>query len=357
MRTIWRVVLPRTIESSTTTTRARDLGERVELQPDPLLAQALVRLDERPADVAVLDQPLAERDPVAREKPIAAGVPESGIGMTRSASTGASSASRSPIRTRAAWTSMPVEPRVGAGRGRRTRRCRARRRRGTAWAERTPSSSIARPRPVDLALDGRRRRGRARTSPRRRPSRRRAGRGRAADPVRVAERDERPSASATTEYAPSSAASSPRRPPRAAPRRSRSAPRSPRCRTSSRGGRRGQELLAQLGRVREVAVVPERDRCARGRGGRAAARSPSASSRSSSSACGRSRARPAGRELLLRRTPADEPHLAERGQPAPGRRRRSRPTPGRGAGARRARSTRGARRRARGDRMPKTPHI
>ena len=51
--------------------------------------------------------------PVARAKPIAAGVPESGIGSTRSASTGASAASRSPIRTRAPCTSTPCEPRVG----------------------------------------------------------------------------------------------------------------------------------------------------------------------------------------------------------------------------------------------------
>ena len=41
---------------------ARDLGERVELHADPLLAHALLGLDERAADVAVLDQPLAERD-------------------------------------------------------------------------------------------------------------------------------------------------------------------------------------------------------------------------------------------------------------------------------------------------------
>ena len=62
--TISRVVLPRTIESSTTTSAlAGDLGERVELQPDALAAQLLVGLDERAPDVAVLDQPLAERDP------------------------------------------------------------------------------------------------------------------------------------------------------------------------------------------------------------------------------------------------------------------------------------------------------
>ena len=42
---------------------AGHLAERVELRLDPVLAQRLVGLDERPADVAVLDQPLRERDP------------------------------------------------------------------------------------------------------------------------------------------------------------------------------------------------------------------------------------------------------------------------------------------------------
>ena len=41
---------------------ARHFGQRVELQPDALFAQALVRLDERPPDVPVLDQPFAERN-------------------------------------------------------------------------------------------------------------------------------------------------------------------------------------------------------------------------------------------------------------------------------------------------------
>ena len=62
--TIWRVVEPRTIESSTTTSRpAGDLGERVELHADPLVAHPLLGLDEGAVDVAVLDQALAEGDP------------------------------------------------------------------------------------------------------------------------------------------------------------------------------------------------------------------------------------------------------------------------------------------------------
>ena len=62
--TILRVVVPRTIESSTTIDAlAGHLAERVELRLDPALAQRLVRLDEGAADVAVLDQALGERDP------------------------------------------------------------------------------------------------------------------------------------------------------------------------------------------------------------------------------------------------------------------------------------------------------
>ena len=41
---------------------AGHLVERVELEPDAPLAELLVGLDERAADVTVLDQPLAERD-------------------------------------------------------------------------------------------------------------------------------------------------------------------------------------------------------------------------------------------------------------------------------------------------------
>ena len=63
--TIWRVVLPRTIESSTTTSRlpGDDLGQRVELHPQAVLAQLLAGLDERPRDVAVLDEAVVLRQP------------------------------------------------------------------------------------------------------------------------------------------------------------------------------------------------------------------------------------------------------------------------------------------------------
>ena len=56
-------MFPRTIESSTATMRLpRDLVERVELHADALLAHALLGLDERACDVAVLDERLVERD-------------------------------------------------------------------------------------------------------------------------------------------------------------------------------------------------------------------------------------------------------------------------------------------------------
>ncbi len=46
-----------------------DLRERVELEPDALPPELLVGLDERAADVAVLDQALLERDPGALREP------------------------------------------------------------------------------------------------------------------------------------------------------------------------------------------------------------------------------------------------------------------------------------------------
>ena len=61
--TNWRVVLPRTIESSTMTTRLpATSASGLYFSFIALLAHALVGLDERAADVAVLDQALGERD-------------------------------------------------------------------------------------------------------------------------------------------------------------------------------------------------------------------------------------------------------------------------------------------------------
>ena len=112
---------------------ARHLVERVELQAHALLAQLLVGLDERAPDVAVLDQTLARTGcPEPREKPTAAGVPESGIGRTRSASTGAS---RSQPLAHAHARSRALRPRRDASpvaRSRRTRRCRTHRARPSA---------------------------------------------------------------------------------------------------------------------------------------------------------------------------------------------------------------------------------
>jgi hypothetical protein len=96
--TSWRIVVPRTIESSTTTTRlpaTSSSGLNLSLIPcsrSPWSGWMKVRPTYR-----FLISPSVNGMPDARAKPIAAGVPESGTGMTRSASTGASSAKAAPI--------------------------------------------------------------------------------------------------------------------------------------------------------------------------------------------------------------------------------------------------------------------
>ena len=74
------MVLPRTMESSTSTTRlpCRLAVSGLNFKRTPDLAQAVVRLDEGAADVAVLDQPLVVGDAGRLAKPMAAGVAESG---------------------------------------------------------------------------------------------------------------------------------------------------------------------------------------------------------------------------------------------------------------------------------------
>jgi len=64
MSTTWRLVLPRTMESSMTTTRlpSEPRPDGVELEADARLAQLLGGLDEGAGDVAALDQPLAVRN-------------------------------------------------------------------------------------------------------------------------------------------------------------------------------------------------------------------------------------------------------------------------------------------------------
>ena len=77
---------------------------------------------------------------------------------------------------------------------------------------------------------------------------------------------------------------------------------------------RATQLVAQLGGVREVAVVPERDGAAATVRARSAASSARWPSRSSSSACGRSRRRRRARlQLGLVEHLRHEPHLAQRG--------------------------------------------
>ena len=188
---------------------ARDLGERVELHPDPLLAHALLGLDERPVHVAVLDQALAERDAGrAREADRgrrARSRGSAGRGRPRRAprlraARPSGRARRGPRRRRAACR---------AGRGRRTRRCRARPAPACwiACIDSTRPRRRSRARRAGSRARRSRRRGRARTSRRRRRDRRRAGRARAAGSrAGRGRRRACPSARPTTVAAPSSRA-------------------------------------------------------------------------------------------------------------------------------------------------------
>ena len=73
------------------------LGLRVELHLHAEVADGVARLDERAADVVVANQPHLERQArLLGEYPSAAGTPESGTGMTMSASAGCSMASWRP---------------------------------------------------------------------------------------------------------------------------------------------------------------------------------------------------------------------------------------------------------------------
>ena len=252
-----------------------DLRERVELQPDALLAERLVGLDERAADVAVLDQPLAERDPASRARtrspPACPSRGSGGRGRPRPAPR--RRAARPSARARRA----PRRPRAGSrgARGRRTRRCRARRARGsTAWSDSTPV----------LVDDQRARRARPRARTRRRSGRARRSRRRSTQPSESRPRtsgrkpcgsrnaSSLPSASAVTEYAPSS-----RRIvlTTASPSGCGSFAISAAISSVSEVDESfTSQPVAQLGRVDEIAVVADARPCARPRAGRSAARSP-----------------------------------------------------------------------------------
>ena len=101
--TIFRLVVPLTMESSTSTTRfpriSSETGFNLILTPE--MANGLLGLDEGPADIVVADQSELETgSAIRREKPMAAATPESGTGTTMSASTGCSCASARPRRWR-----------------------------------------------------------------------------------------------------------------------------------------------------------------------------------------------------------------------------------------------------------------
>ena len=97
--TIARVVLPRTIESSTTTTRLpATSASGLNFKRTPSRRSSWSGwMNVRPM-YRFLISPSLNGIPSARENPIAAGVPESGIGRTRSASAGASCADDHGVR-------------------------------------------------------------------------------------------------------------------------------------------------------------------------------------------------------------------------------------------------------------------
>ena len=124
------------------------------------------------------------------------------------------------------------------------------------------------------------------------------------DAERVAERDERAVRDRDDRVG---ALEPPHRPPRrprgAAPGRVRAAPRSPRCRTSTRDAPRRRSTRRGAAPGRRGCRCGRAPRCGPRRGGRAAARSTSRRHPWSSTACGRSRRRPGAPRASPRRTP------------------------------------------------------
>ena len=127
--------------------------QRVELELDAALAQRLVGLDERAADVAVLDQPLAERDPAgARVAHAPRACPSRAPRSRRRPRPAPRAASRSPIRPRTAC-------RPGRPSGSRGARSRCTRTRTACSRRRVAPPAIARP---PSSIDDHTRRARAR---------------------------------------------------------------------------------------------------------------------------------------------------------------------------------------------------
>ena len=164
-----RVVLPRTIESSTTTSRLPAIAclSGLSFRRMPCWRSVWVgEMKVRP-DVAVLREPLAVRDARSRARsPIAAGMPESGTPMTRSASTGASRGERRAHPPARLVQRAVVDHASPAARSRRTRTCTARASRpGRPAADSTPvRRDLDRSRRARRRARTRRRRCRARTS-------------------------------------------------------------------------------------------------------------------------------------------------------------------------------------------------
>ena len=73
--TIWRVVFPRTIESSRPEPGSATIsGEWAELHPQAVASELLSRLDEGPRDVAVLDQAVVLGEPAGARETVRRGI-------------------------------------------------------------------------------------------------------------------------------------------------------------------------------------------------------------------------------------------------------------------------------------------
>ena len=172
MRTILREVVPRTIESSISTTRWPSMiaAHRVELHLDAEVADRLLGLDERPADVVVARHAELERQPrlaavAERGVEAAVGHRHHDVGgrrrLARQLGAQAAARPRPPSRRR---------PRCRGGRSRRARRAQRDGSRAAGARRNDSSSAVARHDDLarlELAQLLRAPAGRRRTTPRR----------------------------------------------------------------------------------------------------------------------------------------------------------------------------------------------
>ena len=309
--------MPRTMESSTTTSRlpAMASGSGFSLRRTASARSLLVRRDERPADVAVLHQPLAVGDPAGPGEALGRGDPRLGhahdhVGVRRRleppAARPCGSGSRGPRGRRGGCR---------GGRCRRTRRCTAaaRRRaatgpRGSCGPSRVDHHQLAR---LDLAHEGGADDAQSRRLRGQHPALGRVGRAETAEAQRPeAERVAYPEEPLRAHQDEGERALEDRQ------HRLQRGRRGPRSRgTNAPGARRRRRCRSRSNRAACRPSRPARRcwsgcRCGRARSrpcppaGRRAGRRPSPRHRASSSGCDRWRGGPGGPRGCARRTPS-----------------------------------------------------